>query len=160
MGGRHAARHTHPEVDALAPCHDLCACGRPDPRTTSPDALAREAKAYRRVQRAAARLRLVTDRRLERGPSPEWVVDLAKEQGDPILGPSWVEQTIARLDKDARAHCPCRCHGRKTQEELNDEARDERNFNRAEARLQKTIDAELGRSTTAWILRMAEEGDE
>lgn len=160
MAGRHATRDTHLKIRVVAPCHDLCPCGRRDPRTLSLDELARNAKSYRRVQRAAASLRLVTDRRLERGPTPEWVVDLADEQGDPILGPGWVERAIARLDREARKHCPCHCHGRKTPGELDNEARQRRNIQRAAARLQKVLDDRLDRHTAESVLRLAAEDDE
>lgn len=160
MAGRHAAPDTTPQGEALVPCHDLCPCGRRDPRTLSLSELASDARAYRRVQRAAARLRLVTDRKLERESTPEWVVDLAQEQGDPVLGPGWVEKAIARLDRDARKRCPCGCHGRKTQPELDNEARQARNLQRAGARLRKVLDARLDRRTPESILRMAAEEDE
>ncbi len=126
----------------------------------SPNDLSRDAKAYRRVQRAAARLRLVTDRRLNRGPAPEWVVDLANDEGDPILGPGWVEEAIARLDREARKHCPCRCHGLKTQGELDDEARVDRNLQRSAARLRKTLNERLDRPPVESVLRLAAEEDE
>jgi hypothetical protein len=61
--------------------HDLCPCGRRDPRTLSRGELARHAADYRSVERAAARLRLVTDGRLHR-PTPGAVMDLANEHGD------------------------------------------------------------------------------
>jgi hypothetical protein len=126
----------------------------------SPSELTRDAKAYRRVQRAAARLRITTDRRLEREPTPEWVVDLAREQGDPVLGAGWVEKAIARLDREARKHCSCRCHGSKTQTELDNEARQARNLQRAGARLRKVLDDKLDRSTPESILHLAAEDDE
>ena len=160
MAGRHAALDSTPHGEALLPCHDLCPCGRRDPRSMSPSELSRDAKAYRRVQRAAARLRLVTDGRLERGPSPEWVVDLAREQGDPILGAGWVEKAIARLDRETRKHCPCRCHGSKSQRELDNEARKSRNLQRAGARLRRVLDGRLDRHTPESILRLAAEEDE
>lgn len=160
MAGRHAARYTYREVGVATHCHDLCPCGRRDPRKLQPVELARDAKAYRRVQRAAARLRLVTDRRLERGPTPEWVVDLADEQGDPILGPDWINRAIARLDREARKHCRCRCHGHRTQRELDNEARQSRNLQRAGARLRKVLDERLDRHTPEGILHLAAEDDE
>lgn len=126
----------------------------------SPSELASDARTYRRVQRAAARLRLITDGRLERGPTPEWVVDLAREQSDPVLGAGWVEKAIARLDREARKRCPCRCHGRKTQTELDNEARQARNLQRAGARLRKVLDDKLDRHTPESILHLAAEDDE
>jgi hypothetical protein len=126
----------------------------------SPGELASGAKAYRRVQRAAARLQITTDRRLEREPTPEWVVDLAREQGDPVLGSDWVEKAIGRLDREARKRCPCRCHGRKTRSELNNEARRARNVQRAGARLRKVLDEKLDRRTPESILHLAAEDDE
>ena len=122
MVGRHVAPGTTFQGEALVSCHDVCPCGRRDPGTLSPSELASDAKAYRRLQREAARLRLVTDRRLERGPAPEWVVALADEQADPILGPGWVEEAIDRLELVARANCSCQCHGRKTRQEMSDGA--------------------------------------
>src|SRR5690349_15689266 len=92
------------ESQVLVAVHDLCPCGRRDPRTMSRCELAREAADYRRVQRAAARLRLVTDGRLNR-LTPGRVMDLANEQGDPTLGALWMEETIARLDQEARSGC-------------------------------------------------------
>lgn len=160
MAGRHAAPDTIFRGRGSGPCHDLCPCGRRDPRTLSLDELAKDAKAYRGVQRAAARLRLVTDRRLERVPTPEWVVELAAERGDPVLGPGWVEKAIARLDREARKHCPCRCHGSKTQREIDNEARQSRNLQRAGARLQKVLDGRLDRYTPDNVLRLAAEEDE
>lgn len=126
----------------------------------SPSELASDARTYRRVQRAAARLRLITDGRLERGPTPKWVVDLAREHSDPVLGAGWVEKAIARLDREARKHCPCRCHGRKTQTELDNEARQARNLQRAGARLRKVLDDKLDRHTPESILHLAAEDDE
>lgn len=123
----------------------------------TPAEMANDAKAYRLVQRAAARLRLVTDRRLERGPTPEWVVDLANEKGEPILEPGWAAQAMERLDSEARADCKCRCHGRKTLPERQHEARDQRNVLRASARLRKTLDERLDRHTPESVLRMAAE---
>ena len=160
MAGRHAAPDTTLRGEVFATRHDLCPCGRRDPRALSLSELARDAKSYRDVQRAAARLRLVTDRRLERGPTPAWVVALATEHGDPVLGPAWVEQAIDRLDREAREHCPCRCHGRKTQAEVDHAARQARNIKRARARLQKTLDERLGRHTPGPILLLAAEDDE
>ncbi len=159
MAGRHAAPDTSFEGVGFS-CHDLCPCGRRDTRTLSPSDLAADAKAYRRMQRAAAGLRLVTVRRLGRDPTPEWVVELAREQGDPALGPGWLKEVNARLETEARKHCPCRCHGRKTQRELEYEARQERNLQRAGARLQVTLDKRLGRHTTESILHLAAEEDE
>ena len=160
MAGRHAALDTTPHGEALLSCHDLCPCGRRDPRTLSLDELAKDATAYRGVQRAAARLRLVTDRRLERTPTPGWVVDLAGEQGEPILGAGWVEDAVARLDREARKHCPCRCHGQKTQRELDYEARQRRNLRRAAARVQVAVDKRLARHTRESVLALAAEDDE
>lgn len=160
MAGRHAAPDPTFQGHASVPFHDLCPCGRRDPRTLSLDELAKDAKAYRGVQRAAARLRLVTDRQLEREPTPEWVVDLAQEQGDPVLGSGWVEKAIARLDREARKHCPCRSHGRKTQPELDNEARQARNLQRAGARLGKVLDERLDRPTPDTVLHLAAEDDE
>jgi hypothetical protein len=160
MGGRHAARDTSHEVEVPTGCHDICPCGRRDPRTLSLRELVSDAKAYRRVQRAAARLRIVTDRRLELAPTPEWVVELADEQGDPVLEPAWVERAIARLDREARKHCPCRCHGHKTQLEVDHAARQARNITRAGARLQKTLDERLGRHTPGPVLVLAAQEDE
>jgi hypothetical protein len=111
------------------------------------------------MERAAAGLRLVTDRRLDRGPTPEWVVDLANEKGDPILGPGWIEEAIDRLDNKARADCPCRCHGPKTQRELDHKTSQGRNLQRAGARLQKVLDERLGRPTPESVLRLAAEHD-
>jgi hypothetical protein len=87
------------------------------------DELADDEKSNRSMEREAARLRLVTDRRLKRGPTPGWIVDLAGERGDPILEPDWQAQAIDRLDREARADCTCRCHGLRTSEELFGEAR-------------------------------------
>lgn len=160
MAGRHAASGTTLRGEVVVTWHDLCPCGRRDPRTLALDELARDAKSYRDVQRAAARLRLVTDRRLERDPTPGWVVDLAREQRDPILGAGWVEEAIARLDREARKRCPCRCHGQKTPRELDYEARQGRNLRRAAARLQVVLDKRLARHSPESILVLAAEDDE
>jgi hypothetical protein len=160
MAGRHAALGATRRGELIVTWHDLCPCGRRDPRSLSFDELARDARSCRRVQRAAARLRLVTDRRLERDPTPGWVVDLAGEQGEPILGAGWVEEAIARLDGEARKHCPCRCHGKKTQRELDYEARRGRNLRRAAARLQVVLDERLARHTPESFLVLAAEDDE
>ncbi len=160
MTGRQLNPEPENEDGTLVRSHDLCPCGRRDPRTFSPEELAKDAKAYRRVQRAAARLRLVTDRQLDLEPTPEWVVTLAGEEGDPILGSGRVEKAIARLDREARKHCSCRCHGSKTQGELDDAARQDRNVRRAGARLQKVLDEMVERHTPESVPDLAAEDDE
>ena len=87
-------------------------------------------------------------------------MDLAGEQGDPILGSGWVEEAIANLDREARKDCPCRCHGQKTQRELDYEARQGRNLQRAGARLHVVLDRRLARHTPESILHLAAEDDE
>ncbi|MET3142484.1 UNVERIFIED_ORG: hypothetical protein ABIB13_002201 [Arthrobacter sp. UYEF2] len=113
----------------------------------------------RLVWRAAAKLRIVTDRRLAL-PTPEWVSDLARQTGEPQLPPDWQTRIIAELAREARKRCPCSCHGRKTQPELDHDARAQRNLNRARARLQQTLDARLGRKTDQSILELSAEDDE
>ncbi|MCO4263742.1 hypothetical protein NG697_12550 [Pseudarthrobacter sp. MDT3-26] len=133
MEGWHEAQHASGGPEAAVLLHDVCGCGRRNPRTMSASDLARDTSGDREVQRAAARLRLVTDRRLERLPTPQWVIDLAHEDTDPLLEPGWMEKAIARLDREARKRCPCRCHGHKTPNELARDERDERNLVRARA---------------------------
>lgn len=117
------------------------------------------AMGQRLVWRAAAKLRIVTDRGLAL-PTPEWVVDLARETGKPQLTPGWQSRIVADLARNARKRCTCSCHGRKTQPEIDDEARGQRNVNRAGARLQQTIDSRLGRNSALSVLQLAAEGDE
>jgi hypothetical protein len=112
------------------------------------------------VERAAAGLWLVTDRRLDRGPTPKWVVNLANEKGDPILEPGWIEEAINRLDSEARENCSCRCHGQKTQWESDHKKSQSRNLKRTGARLQKVLDERLGRPTPDSVLRLAAEDDQ
>lgn len=159
MAGRHVRTELRLEDEVGPFLHDVCTCGRKSPQRMSRSELASEAKAWRGVQRAAAKLRITTDRKLGVA-TPQWVVDLALETGEPELGPGWEQQTVARLERQARSRCPCRCHGRKTKQELDAEARGWRNYNRAGARLRRTADAKLGRPTKPWILRLADEEDE
>lgn len=122
--------------------------------------LALKVQESREEQRAAARLRLVTDRRLERGPTPIWVVDLANERTDPPLEPGWAEDAIARLDREARRQCPCQCHGAKTQRELDEDERDDLNLKRGLARWRKVLDERRGYTTSEIVLSLAAEDDE
>jgi hypothetical protein len=88
------------------------------------------------------------------------VIDLALETGEPVLGAGWEQQTVTHLERQARSRCAGKCHGRKTKQELDVEARGWRNYDRAGARLRRTVDAKLGRPTEPWILRLADEVDE
>lgn len=76
--------------------HEVCSCGRKTPQTMSAAELRNAAIGQRLVWRAAAKLRIVTDRRLAL-PTPEWVSDLARQTGEPQLRPDWQTRIIAEL---------------------------------------------------------------
>lgn len=141
--------------------HDVCGCGRQDPRTMSPDELAQAAKSWRRVQRSAARLRVSLESRTDsKTTPPNWVVALSREEGEPVLLRGWEERTVERLDREARAACPCRCHGVKTQEELVDDQRRQLRVQRAAARARIALNSRLGEESEPWLLQLAAEEDD
>lgn len=108
-----AGRHTRGSVDTgellTRGEHDLCSCGHKGPHAMSRAELSSEAKGWRLVERAAAKLRVTLDARLNRA-TPTSVLDLARESGEPVLGHSWEEATMRRLGVEARRRCDCRCH--------------------------------------------------
>ena len=80
MAGRHVAAAGGAPTSAPACDSDRChICGRKYPAAVTLNELAASAEAYRQVQRAAAGLRIATDRRLSE-PTPAWVHDLAAEK--------------------------------------------------------------------------------
>lgn len=137
-------------------CH---ICGRRYPVTLNRAELLRAAEGYRRVQRAAARLRLVTDHRLSR-ITPGWCLSLAAEADGAPLPNGWVAFTITRLEEEARKRCHCSCHGARTERERQRDARKRRNLDRARARLGVVINRRLDRTSGEALLRLAVEEDE
>lgn len=92
----------------------------------------------RNVERAAARLRLVTDRRLGKAPSPEWVVKLAAEKPGSCPDPGEkVRRAAHAASEKLISH----------QLEV------------ARAKLKITLDRRLGRSTDEASLKLAQEED-
>lgn len=146
MSGRHVAAAADSSPKPPACDSDRChICGRKYPRSLSRDELAASAESYRRVQRAAAGVRLVIDRRLSE-VTPEWVRDLAAEKPYDRLPDGWESFEIRRLEEEARAACPCRCHGPLTERELQKAARQRQELAEARAQLRATLDRRLGRS--------------
>jgi hypothetical protein len=64
VAGRHVRTDLGLEDEVGPLLHDVSTCGRKAPRLMSRSELASEAKALRGVERAAARLRITTDRKL------------------------------------------------------------------------------------------------
>lgn len=111
----------------------------------TPSELGSSAEAYRGVQRAAAALRIATDRRLGE-TTPPWIHDLAAEKpGDPLPA-GWEGFEVRRLEEEARAKCPCRCHGPLTEREKHRAARAAKEIAAARARIRATLDRRLGKA--------------
>jgi hypothetical protein len=146
MSGRHSSGSEEQSWTPSACDADRCLiCGRRYPRSLTGGELSASAESYRRVQRAAAGLRLVTDRQLSK-VTPSWVRDLAEEKPGTPLPKGWQANEIRRLEEEAREACPCRCHGQLTDRELRKAARQRQEVAQAAAQLKATLDRRLGRS--------------
>jgi len=146
MSGRHSSG-SEGQSRTLSACDaDRCLyCGRRPPETLSREELAASARSWRRVEVAAAGLRLTTDRRQGR-LSPQWVHDLAAEKAGTPLPAGWDHDELLRLAEDAREKCSCSCHGTPTDREVLETAREQLEELRAAAHLRATLDRRLGRS--------------
>lgn len=144
MAGRHAAAVSGAETSAPACDSDRChICGRKYPAAMKLDELAASAESYRRMQRAAAGLRITTDRRLSE-PTRAWVHDLAAEKPNSPLPDGWAEVEVSRLEEEARAECPCRCHGPMTPREVEKADRASKQNAAARKRIHAALDRRFG----------------